>query len=108
MIYAIATIACLVFWKLCDLIANEIEEDVIQAKKKFAIPAEFWDDYNKAEFFIDRMGINEVSRTQYMVDDIIMKYHECLDYNTFTERISLLIEKIEAKKRSFLLIDSLN
>jgi hypothetical protein len=108
MIYGIATIACLVFWKLCDLIANEIEEDVIQAKKKFAIPAEFWDDYNKAEFFIDRMGINEVSRIQYMVDDIIMKYHECLDYNTFTERISLLIEKIEAKKRSFLLIDSLN
>jgi len=108
MIYGIATLICLIFWKLCDLVANEIEEDVIQTKRKFAIPPEFWDDYNKAIFFIDTMNINEVSRTQYLVDDIIYKYYECLDYNTFTERISILIQKIEAKKRSFLLIDSLN
>ena len=108
MIYAITTIASLVFWKICDIFNKEFEEEIINKKRKFAIPVEFWDDYNKAMFFIERMQINEVARTQYMVDDIIMKYHECLDYNTFTEKISLLIERFELRKRSFLLIDSLN
>ena len=110
MIYGIATIACLVFWKICDIIISKdiLKEEDISRKRKFSIPVEFWDDYNKTMFFIERMQINEVGRIQYMVDDIIMKYHECLDYNTFTEKISLMIERFELRKKSFLLNTQLN
>tara|TARA_R110000868_G_scaffold45233_1_gene150274 strand:+ start:402 stop:728 length:327 start_codon:yes stop_codon:yes gene_type:complete len=108
MIYFFVTMLALAAWTLCDVLLDEVKQNKVERKRKFAIPPEFWDDYNKCLFFIERMGINEVGKTQYMVDDIIFKYHECLDYVTFTERISILIEKIENKKRSFLLIDSLN
>ena len=108
MIYFLAFMLALAAWALCDVITDEIKSEIIQKKRKFSIPPEFWDDYNRALFFIERMGINEVSKTQYMIDDMIYKYAECLDYVTFTEKISILITKIESKKRSFLLIDSLN
>ena len=108
MIYGLATILFLAFWAFCDIIADEIKSSDIQKKKKYSIPAEFWSDYNRTIYRIDTMGINEVSKVQYMVDDLIYKYAECLDYVTFTERVSILIKKIETKKKSFLLIDSLN
>ena len=109
MIYFIATMTVLFIWALCDVLKEDVQRKEAQEKRrKYQIPAEFWDDYNKAMFFIDRMDINEVSRIQYMIDDIIFKYYECLDYNTFTERISLLIQKMESKKRGFLLNTQLN
>lgn len=108
MIYFFATMLALAFWALCDVITDNIEEDKIQKKRKFNIPAQFWDDYNRAMFCVERMGINEVNKCQYMIDDIIFKYHECLDYNTFTEKIGLLILKIEKKKKAFLLNTQLN
>jgi hypothetical protein len=108
MIYFLATMLFIAAWLLCDMLNDEVKQNKVERKRKFAIPPEFWDDYNKCLFFIDRMSINEVSKTQYMVDDIIFKYHECLDYITFTERISILIDKIESKKRTFFIIDSLN
>ena len=108
MIYFLATMLFLAFWALCDVISDEIKENKIQKKRKFNIPPQFWDDYNRAMFFIENMGINEVNKCQYMVDDLIFKYHECLDYNTFTERMSILILKIERKKKSFFILDSLN
>lgn len=108
MIYFIATMLFLSFWAFCDVISDVIKDNRIQRKRKFNIPAEFWDDYNRTINKIEVMGINEVSKTQYLVDDLIYKYAECLDYVTFTEKVSLLIKKIEAKKKSFLLIDSLN
>ncbi len=108
MIYFVATILFLAFWAFCDVIANEVKENKINRKRKFSIPPEFWDDYNRAMFFIERMGMSEVTKCQYMIDDIIFKYHECLDYNTFTERIGMLITKIESKKKDFLLNSHLN
>jgi hypothetical protein len=109
MIYFIATITLLFIWALCDVLKEDVLKKELQEKRrKYQIPSEFWDDYNKAMFFIERMQINEVSKVQYMIDNIITKYYVCLDYNTFIERIALLIEAIEKKKRSFLLIDSLN
>ena len=108
MMYFLATMLFLAFWALCDVIADEAKDNKINRKRKFQIPAEFWDDYNRTIYRIDTMHINEVSKVQYMVDDLIYKYAECLDYVTFTERVSTLIKKIEAKKKSFLLIDSLN
>jgi hypothetical protein len=105
MIYFLATMLFLAFWAFCDVIADEIKSAQIQKKK---IPAEFWDDYKRTIYRIDTMGIDEVSKVQYMVDDLIYKYAECLDYVTFTERVSILIKNIETKKKSFLLIDSLN
>lgn len=107
MIYFIATMLLLAFWALCDVISDEVKENKIQRRRKFNIPAEFWNDYNRLIYLIDTMGINELNKTQYMVDDLIFKYHECLDYNTFTERMSTLILKIEHKKKSFFILDSL-
>jgi hypothetical protein len=106
--YFLATMLFLAFWALCDVIADDIKDNKINRKRKFQIPAEFWDDYNRTIYRIETMHINEVSKVQYMVDDLIYKYAECLDYVTFTEKVSTLIKKIEAKKKSFLLIDSLN
>jgi len=108
MMYFLATMLFLAFWALCDVIADDIKDNKINRKRKFQIPAEFWDDYNRTIYRIETMHINEVSKVQYMVDDLIYKYAECLDYVTFTEKVSTLIKKIEAKKKSFLLIDSLN
>jgi len=108
MMYFLATMLFLAFWALCDVIADDIKDNKINRKRKFQIPAEFWNDYNRTIYRIETMHINEVSKVQYMVDDLIYKYAECLDYVTFTERVSTLIKKIEAKKKSFLLIDSLN
>ena len=102
MTYFFATMLFLGFWAFCSVISNEIKDGKIQKKRKFNIPPEFWDDYNRAIFFIENMGINEINKCQYMIDDIIFKYHECLDYNTFTERISMLIQKMESKKKGFL------
>jgi hypothetical protein len=108
MIYFVATMLVLVFWAFCDVINDEIAKTEISKKRKFAIPPEFWDDYNRAIFFIERMGMSEVNKCQYMIDDIIMKYHECLDYNTFTERIGIIIQKFESKKKNFLSNTHLN
>lgn len=108
MMYFLATMLFLAFWALCDVIADDIKDNKINRKRKFQIPSEFWDDYNRTIYRIETMHINEVSKVQYMVDDLIYKYAECLDYVTFTEKVSTLIKKIEAKKKSFLLIDSLN
>jgi hypothetical protein len=109
MMYFLATMIVLFIWALCDVLKEDVKRKEIQEKRrKYQIPSEFWDDYNKAMFFIDRMDINEVSKVQYMVDNIITKYYVCLDYNTFIERIALLIEAIEKKKRSFLLNTQLN
>jgi hypothetical protein len=108
MIYFLATILFLAIWALCDVISNEIKSVEIQKKRKFNIPPEFWQDYDRTIFQIERMQINEVNRVQYMVDDIIIKYHECLDYNTFTERISILVERFELRKKDFLSNTHLN
>jgi hypothetical protein len=108
MIYFVAAMLTLTAWALCNLLTEDIKQAKIQKKRKYNIPSEFWDDYNRAMFFIERMGMSEVNKCQYMIDDIIFKYHECLDYNTFTERISILITKIESKKKDFLLNNHLN
>lgn len=109
MIYFIAIMTVLFIWALCDVLKEDVQRKEAQEKRrKYQIPSEFWDDYNKAMFFIERMDINEVSKVQTMVDNIIIKYYVCLDYNTFIERIALLIEAIEKKKRSFLLNTQLN
>lgn len=109
MIYFIATMTVLFIWALCDVLKEDVViNETKERRRKYQIPSEFWDDYNKAMFFIDRMDINEVGKVQYMVDNIITKYYVCLDYNTFIERISILIQAIEQKKRSFLLNTHLN
>jgi len=108
MIYFLATMLALAFWAFCDVVNDEITKKEVSKKRKFAIPPQFWDDFNRAIFFIDRMGMSEINKCQYMIDDIIFKYHECLDYKTFTEKIGMLISRFESKKKSFLLNTHLN
>jgi len=105
MIYFIAVMLVLFFWAMIDIVVDDVKEE---KKKKYTIPPEFWDDYNQLMFFIERMNIHEVEKMQNMVTDLIAKYHNCIEYNAFSEKIGLMITILEKKKRVFLLNTHLN
>jgi bifunctional DNA-binding transcriptional regulator/antitoxin component of YhaV-PrlF toxin-antitoxin module len=105
MIYGVGVILILFLVAMIDVVKEEVK---MQDKRQYIIPKEFWDDYNRIMFYIDRMKINEIDRTQDMVTDLIVKYHNCMEYNAFTDKIGLMITKLEDKKRVFLLNTQLN
>jgi hypothetical protein len=105
MIYFIAVMLVIFFWAMIDVVNEDVKKE---KARQYVIPIEFWDDYNRIMFYIDRMKIGEIQRTQDMVTDLIAKYHNCMEYNAFIDKISLMISKLEDKKRVFLLNTHLN
>lgn len=89
------------------MIGSSFKEEVLEQegkiKKPFEIPIEFWDDYNHILYLIQHLSNKNHSRVQYMIDDLIYKYADMLEYKVFIEKISHVIEIFERKKKSLLL-----
>lgn len=88
---------------------NAIQSNVKKQKiQKFVIPMSFWDDYNHCTRAIDRMTIKDCDRVELMIDDLIYKYSEMIDYITFVEKISNLVSSYNNRVKIFLLNQQLN
>lgn len=70
--------------------------------QKYKIPSQFWDDYNKINFFIHDMGIDECERVKFMIDDFSYKYAEIMEYKVFIESVGNLIERYYSKEKFLL------
>lgn len=85
------------------LLGSSFKENILEQegriKKKYEIPIEFWDDYNHILYLIQNLNNKNQSRVQYMIDDLIYKYSEMLEYKVFLEKISNIIDLFENKKK---------
>jgi hypothetical protein len=88
-----------VFLMGCTFKQNILEQEG-KILKPFEIPIEFWDEYNHILYLIDHLNDKNQSRVQFMIDDIIYKYADMLEYKVFLEKISAIIELFERKKKS--------
>jgi hypothetical protein len=79
-----------------------------EKKRKYVIPVCFWDDYNHVTKAIYNMTIKDCDRVESMIDDLIYKYHEMIDYVTFVEKISNLVSSYNNRVKFFLLNQQLN
>jgi hypothetical protein len=79
-----------------------------EKKQKFVIPMSFWDDYNNCTRAIDKMTIKDCDRVEHLIDDLIYKYSELIDYITFVEKISNLVSSYNNRVKIFLLNQQLN
>lgn len=70
--------------------------------QKFKVPSQFWDDYNKINFFIHDMGIDECERVKFMIDDFSYKYAEIMEYKVFIDSLGNLIERYYSKEKFLL------
>jgi hypothetical protein len=70
--------------------------------QKFKVPSQFWDDYNKINFYIHDMGIDECERVKYLIDDFTYKYSEIMEYKVFIDSLSTLITKYYDKEKTLL------
>lgn len=85
------------------IIGSTFKEKVLEQEgkilKRYEIPIEFWDDYNYILYLIQHLTNKNQSRVQYMIDDLIYKYSEMLEYKVFLEKISNIIDLFENKKK---------
>lgn len=70
--------------------------------QKFKVPSQFWDDYNKINFYIHDMGIDECERVKYMIDDFSYKYAEIMDYKVFIDSLGHLISSYYSREKFLL------
>lgn len=70
--------------------------------EKFTIPIEFWVDYNKINFSIHNMRIQECTRVKMLLNDFLYKYNKIIEYKEFIDRYSILIKKYYDKEKSLL------
>lgn len=89
---------------------NAIQSNIKKKEKvkKYVIPVAFWDDYNHCTKAIYNMTIKDCDRVELMIDDLIYKYSEMLDYVTFVEKISNLVSSYNNRVKIFLLNQQLN
>lgn len=85
------------------LVGSSFKEEILKQegklKKPFEVPIEFWDDYNHILYLIQNLNNKNQSRVQYMIDDLIYKYADMLEYKVFLEKISDIIELFERRKK---------
>jgi len=70
--------------------------------QKYKIPSQFWDDYNKINFYIKDMGIDECERVKYLIDDFTYKYAQIMDYKVYVDSVGNLISKYYDKEKILL------
>lgn len=70
--------------------------------QKYKIPSQFWEDYNKINFFIHDMGIDECERVKYLIDDFTYKYAQIMDYKVYVDCVGNLISKYYDKEKQLL------
>ena len=89
--------------------SNAIKSNLKKEKRqKYVIPMSFWDDYNHCSKQIEKMTIKDCDRVELMIDDLIYKYSELIDYITFVEKISNLVSSYNNRVKIFLLNQQLN
>ena len=70
--------------------------------EKFTIPIEFWADYNKINFSIHNMRIQECKRVKFLLNDFLYKYGKIIEYKEFIDRYSNLVTKYYDKEKNLL------
>jgi hypothetical protein len=104
MIYISITFAVIGAFLMLTSFNESMEEQKEKKLRKYEVPIEFWDDYNHILYLIQNLNNKNQSRVQYMIDDLIYKYADMLEYKVFLEKISDIIELFERKKKSLSLI----
>jgi len=99
MIYISISFAVIAVFLMGSSFKENILEQEGRVRKKYEIPIEFWDDYNHILYLIQHLNNKNQSRVQYMIDDLIYKYSEMLEYKVFLEKISNVIDLFENKKK---------
>ena len=92
----------LAVWVTYDAIPLKEKKKYTSRFQKFKVPSQFWDDYNKINFFIYDMGIDECERVKYLIDDFSYKYAEIMEYKVFIDSLSTLITKYYDKEKTLL------
>lgn len=92
----------LAVWVTYDAIPLKEKKKYTSRFEKYKVPSQFWDDYNKINFFIHDMGIDECERVKYLIDDFTYKYAQIMEYKVFIDSLSVLIEKYYAKEKHLL------
>ena len=70
--------------------------------QKYKIPSQFWEDYNKINFYIKDMGVDECERVRFLIDDFTYKYAEIMDYKVYVDSVGHLISRYYDKEKILL------
>lgn len=89
-------------WVTYDAIPLKEKKKYTSRFKKFQVPSQFWDDYNKINFFIHDMGIDECERVKYLIDDFTYKYAQIMDYKVYVDSVGQLVTKYYDKEKQLL------
>jgi len=92
----------LAVWVTYDAIPLKEKKKYTSRFEKYKVPSQFWDDYNKINFFIHDMGIDECERVKYLIDDFTYKYAQIMEYKVFIDNLSTLITKYYDKEKILL------
>ena len=92
----------LAVWVTYDAIPLKERKKYTSRFQKYKVPSQFWDDYNKINFFIHDMGIDECERVKYLIDDFTYKYAQIMEYKVFIDNLSTLITKYYDKEKFLL------
>jgi hypothetical protein len=98
---AVTSIALWLYYE--SNVKTEDEPKKVQSRyQKFKVPSQFWDDYNKINFYIHDMGIDECERVKYMIDDFSYKYAEIMEYKVFIDSLGNLITSYYSREKFLL------
>jgi len=89
-------------WVTWDAIPLKEKKKATSRFQKYKVPSQFWDDYNKINFFIHDMGIDECERVKYLIDDFTYKYAQIMDYKVYVDSLGQLITKYYDKEKILL------
>ena len=106
MVFIIALVALIVAGILVyDMPKKQSKE---QKKRKFEIPASFWDDYHHCILSIGKMKEKDATRVETLIDNMMYQYVELIEYSVYIEKISILVDAYNKKVKSFLITNNLN
>ena len=77
-------------------------------KRKYIVPASFWDDYNHCVLSINKMTIEDTVRVENLIDNLMYQYVELIEYCVYIEKMSNLVDAYNKKVKTFLLSNNLN
>lgn len=77
-------------------------------KRKYVVPASFWDDYNHCILSINKMTIEDTARVENLIDNLMYQYVELIEYCFYIEKMSILVDAYNKRVKTFLLSNNLN
>jgi hypothetical protein len=74
----------------------------LPSNTKYKMPPIFWDEFNWLSLKIYNMKIEEAEIVQARINEFIYKYEQFIEFQTFNDRVGILLHDYQKKVKSLL------